>query len=130
MKGALDAGLVADQAIQVFFELLGCSCGVRAGPDFHASDAAEIPGSTDQQLEHGLLGGALRLNVGLVVVEQFLEFLALIGRDDQVASGEAVGSSVLGRASPAFRRASSGAVLSIGNVGFASCWCICHIYNL
>src|SRR5258708_6447580 len=109
MKGALDAGLVADQAIQVFFELFGCSCGVRAGPDFHAADAAEIPGGADQQLEQGLLGCVLWLDAGLVVVEQFLEFLALIGCDDQVARGEAVGTSVLGRASLAFWGAWSGA---------------------
>src|SRR5260370_25520418 len=122
MERALDAGLVADQAVQFFFELFGCSCGVRACPDFHAADAAEIPGGPDQQLEQGLLGCASRLNVGLVVVEQFLEFLALIWRDDQVASGEAVGSSVLGRAGLAFRRAWSGAVLRIGSVGSESFW--------
>src|SRR5216684_7513274 len=122
MKGALDAGLVADQAIQVFFELVGCSCCVRAGPDFHAADAAEIPGGPDQQLELGLLDCVLWLDAGLVVIPQFLEFLALIWRDDEVASGEPVGSSVLGRAGLAFRRAWSRAVLSIGSVGCKTFW--------
>src|SRR5258708_15710013 len=98
MKGALDAGLVADQAIQVFFELFGCSCGVRASPDFHAADTAEIPGGADQQLELGLLDCVLWLDAGLVVIPQFLEFLALIWRDDEVASCQAVSSGVFGRA--------------------------------
>src|SRR4030088_719817 len=98
MKGALDAGLVADQAIQVFFELFGCSCGVRAGPDFHASDAAEIPGGSDPQLELRLLDCVLWLDAGLVVIPQFLEFLELIGGNDNVASCQPVSSSVLGRA--------------------------------
>src|SRR5437016_503086 len=122
MEGALDAGLVADQAIQLFFELFGCSCGVRAGPDFHAANAAEIPCGTDQQLELGLLDCVLWLDAGLVVIPQFLEFLALIWGDDEVASSEAVRSCVLRRASPAFGSARSGAVLSIGSVGCETFW--------
>jgi len=121
MKGALDAGLVAVQAVQVFFELFGCSCGVRAGSDLHAADTAEIPGGGDQVVEQGLLGCALWLDIRLVVVEQFLEFLVLIWRDDQVASGEAVCSSVLGRAGLTFGRTRSGAVLSVGSVGCQTC---------
>src|SRR5260370_13545021 len=122
MEGALDAGLVADQAIQFFFELFGCSCGVRAGPDFHTADAAEIPGGADQQLELGLLDCVLWLDAGLVVFSQFLEFLELILRDDEVASREAVGSSVLGRAGLAFRRAWAGAVFRIGTAGSETLW--------
>src|SRR5207302_6672304 len=88
MKGALDAGLVADQTIQFSSELIGFQGGVRAELDFLAPRAAEIPGGPDQLFEQGLLDAVLWFYAGLIVVPQFLEFLALIGSDDQVASGD------------------------------------------
>jgi len=53
-----------------------------------------------------------------------------IWRDDEVASGEAVGARVLRRAGLAFRGARSGAVLSVGSVGCETFWCGGHIFYL
>src|SRR5260370_16832876 len=128
MKGALDAGLVAVQAIQVFFELFGCSCGVRAGPDLHAADTAEIPGGGNQVVEHAELDGVLGCDIGLVSVQELLEFLAFMWLDDYVTGGESVGASVLRRAGPTFWGTWSGAVLRIGSVGSETCWRSLHIF--
>jgi hypothetical protein len=46
-------------------------------------------------------------------MEQFVELLALIGADYDIASGEPVGSRVLGRAGLAFGGAWSGTALSL-----------------
>jgi hypothetical protein len=43
------------------------------------------------------LDGVLRCYIGLVSIQELLEFLALIWRDDYVTCGEAVGASVLRR---------------------------------
>ncbi len=79
---------------------------------------ARLPcGGRGELVQQSLLDCALRLNVRLVAIQQFLEFLEFIRGDDKVASGKPVGASVLGSAGLAFGRARSGAVQGIGSVG-------------
>jgi hypothetical protein len=71
----------------------------------------------------------LRFDFGLVGVQEFVEFFAFIGGDDNVASGQALGSGVLGRTGLAFGSAWFGAVLGIGSIGCQACWGAGHNFD-
>jgi hypothetical protein len=75
----------------------GIAVGGQVG--FEAADAAKIPGGEDELVKQVLLEHALGLEVVLVGGEEVVEFLALLGGDDDLAGREAVFAGVLAAAS-------------------------------
>src|SRR5215471_2284012 len=121
MEGALDACLVPCQPVELGLKLIGkdvlVGCGMGAKLGLKTADAAQVPGRGDQLVEESLLKRALRGDVGLEPGEQFVEFLAILGADEEVLRGESVLAGVLGGARLAVGGSGAGAELGVGNVG-------------
>ena len=122
MEGALDARLMAGEAIElglkfVIVEQVSIGGEARAEVGFHAADSAKVPGGGDQLIEEGLLKRALGRDVGLESGEQFVEFFAILGADDEVFGRESVLAGVLRGGGFALRRPGTGAELCVGSVG-------------
>jgi len=117
--GALEAGVVAGEAVESLFAGVVGEAVVRASGEvgFQTPDAANIPGRVDELAEEVLLEGASGLEVVLEGGLEELEFLALVGADDQVPGVQAMLEGVLGGAGFPFGGAGSGGKLGVVGVG-------------
>jgi len=119
--GALEAGVVAGEAVEGFFAGVVGEAVLRAAGEvgFQASDTPEIPGGVDELAEQVELQGALGLEIGLEGGSEEVELFELFGADYEVAGVEAVFEGVLGGAGFALGGAGAGGKLGVGDVG---CW--------
>ena len=121
MEGALDAGVVTSEAVELILQIvIGQQFLVRgAGTQFnlHAANTVKVPRGGDELIKQGLLDAALRLDIGLAMGEQLLEFFVFAWGDDNFAGGEAVLRSILRRAVFSFDGSWSGGMLGVGGVG-------------
>ena len=86
MEGALVAGVVAFEAIELFFAI-GVEERVDAGGghfDFADFDAVDGPGIAEEMVEECLLESAFGTDFGGEVGLEFLELVFLAGDDDDV----------------------------------------------
>jgi hypothetical protein len=95
VEGALDAGLVTGQTVELFLELIvvekvGIGLGAGAEFGFHATDAAEVPGGGDELVEEGVFERAFGFDFIAEFGEHFVELGAIFGADDEIGGGEAV----------------------------------------
>ena len=110
MEGALDADVVAGEAVEFMLVRAGAQFG------FHAADAAEVPGGRDQLIEQGLLDWALRFDLRQEIGKEFLELVLLAGRDHYFAGGESMLAGVLGGAGFSIVGPGSSGMPGIGSV--------------
>ena len=122
MEGALDARLMAGEAVElgldlVVVEQVQIGSGAGAEVSLHATDAAQVPGGSDQLVEDGLLKRPFRSDVVLESSEQFVELLAILGADEEVFGGEPMLAGVFGSPGFTFRCSWTGAETRVGSVG-------------